>query len=134
MYKIRMYDNIYRILKQGGVYINYEIHPFCRPFDYNDGKPEGKEIIIQKPYEQTGPFNDGVEYHWRMQDFINAVATSGLKIKHIEEMHDEKDKGHFWFYEDKRAVMTQDEIDFYYNWKENPLAAIPQWFTICAIK
>ena len=44
-----MFHNIFRVLKKGGIYINFEIHPFTRPFAYDDGRPEGKEIIIRKP-------------------------------------------------------------------------------------
>lgn len=129
-----MYRNIHRILKKGGTYINYEIHPFTRPFAYDDGKPKGKEIIIQKPYEITDPFEDGMNFHWRLQDIINAISNSEFTIKRLEEMYDEKDKGHFWFYEKERSIMTQSKIDEYYDWKINPLAALPQWFTICATK
>ncbi|QSX05116.1 class I SAM-dependent methyltransferase [Sedimentibacter sp. zth1] len=129
-----MYKNIYRILKKDGVYINYEIHPFTRPFAYEDGRPKDKNIVIQKPYEMTGPFDDGVEFHWRLQDILNAVSNSGLSIKRLEEMHDEKDKGHFWFYKKERVNMTREEIDEYYDWTKNPLAALPQWFTVCAKK
>lgn len=124
-----MYKNIYRVLKPGGVYINYEIHPFGRPF-----KDELGKIHIEKLYENTGPFSNGTNYHWRLQDIINAITISGFIIKRLEEMHDEKDKGHFWFYEDKRAFMTQEEIEKYYNWETNPLAALPQWFTVYAVK
>jgi len=55
-------------------------------------------------------------------------------ISHLEEMHDEKDKGHFWFFKDKRNKMTAEEIDEYYDWHVNPLAALPQGFSICAVK
>ena len=34
-----MYRHIFRVLKPGGVYVNYEIHPFGRPFDFSDGRP-----------------------------------------------------------------------------------------------
>lgn len=129
-----MYCNIARVLKVGGVYINYEIHPFTRPFAYEDGRPKDKNIIIQKPYNMTGPFDEGVTYHWRMQDIFNAVSSAGLTVKHLEEMQDEKDKGHFWFYEKERANMTQNEIDEYFDWHKNPLSALPQWFTLYAIK
>ena len=129
-----MYQNIYRILKMGGVYINYEIHPFTRPFAYDDGKPDGRTIKIQKTYDITGPFDDGTTYHWRMQDLLNAVTEQGLSIKRMEEMHDEEDKGHFWFYEYERVKMTQDEIQAFYDYKKNPLAALPQWFSLYAVK
>lgn len=129
-----MYHNIFRILKKGGVYMNYEIHPFTRPFAYDDGKPEDKTITIQKPYEMTGPFDDGVCFHWRLQDIMNAVSETGFVIKRIEEMHDEEDKGHFWFYEKERVEMTQEQISSYYDYTKNPLAALPQWFSLYAIK
>ena len=131
---LSMYQNIYRVLKIGGVYINYEIHPFSRPFAYEDGRPEDRTIIVQKPYEMIGPFDEGVIFHWRLQDILNAVSDSGFVIKRLEEMHDEKDKGHFWFYEKERANMSQNEIDDFYDYRKNPLAALPQWFTLCAQK
>lgn len=129
-----MYRNIARILKKGGVYINYEIHPFTRPFAYEDSKPETMKINVQKPYDMTGPFDEGTSYHWRMQDIINAVASAGLRIEELDEMFDDPQKGHFWFYEDARAKMSLDEIKQYYDWKVNPYAAFPQWFTLYASK
>lgn len=129
-----MYKNIARVLKKGGVYVNYEIHPFCRPFSYDDGKPQGKEIIIRKDYEMTGPFEDGTEFFWRLQDILNAICDSELKICRLEEMHDEKEKGHFWFYEEEREKMSQEQIDCYYDIAANPLSALPQWFTVCCRK
>ena len=124
-----MYSNIYRVLKNGGVYINFEIHPVSRPFKDEPGK-----LNITKPYDQIYSPENEINYHWRMQDFINAIASSGLMIKHLEEMFDEKDKGHFWFSSEEKQKMTSVEIDKYYNWKTNPQAALPQWFTICAVK
>lgn len=129
-----MYQNIARVLKKDGIYINYEIHPFTRPFAYDDGKPEGKEVIVQKDYEMTGSFEDGITYHWRLQDILNAICDSGLTIRRLEEMHDEKDKGHFWFYEEERKQMTKEEIAAYYDIVKNPLSALPQWFTVCCVK
>ncbi|HBL84745.1 MAG: hypothetical protein A2Y17_01855 [Clostridiales bacterium GWF2_38_85] len=73
-----MYKNIFRILKKGGMYINFEIHPFGRPFAYDDEKPMDKKIVIRKTYDETGPFFNGIEHHWRMQDLLNAISSSGL--------------------------------------------------------
>ena len=129
-----MYKNIARVLKKDGFYINYEIHPFARPFAYEDGKPKEKEVVVLKDYEMTGPLEDGITYHWRLQDILNAICDSGLMICRLEEMHDERDKGHFWFYEEERRTMSQEEIDSYYDRKKNPLSALPQWFTVCCVK
>lgn len=129
-----MYQNIARVLKEGGVYINFEIHPFTRPFAYEDGKPESMKVFVQKPYDKTGPFDEGVTYHWRMQDILNAVASAGLRFEHLDEMYDDRRIGHFWFYEEARAKMTLEEINNYYDWKVNPYAALPQWFTLRVTK
>jgi 2-polyprenyl-3-methyl-5-hydroxy-6-metoxy-1,4-benzoquinol methylase len=129
-----MYQNIARIVKKGGFYINFEIHPFTRPFAYEDGKPETMKITVQKPYDMTGPFNEGTTYNWRMQDLLNAIASAGLRFEHLDEIYDDRHNGHFWFYEDVRAKMTADEINDYYDWRVNPYAALPQWFTLYATK
>ena len=121
-----MYRNIHRVLKPGGVYINYEIHPISRPFEDKFG-----ELAIAKPYDNIMP---GEKKHWRMQDILNAVCDAGLTLKRLEEMFDEKDRGHFFFYSDKRAKMSQKKIDAYYDWRKNPQAALPHWFSICAVK
>jgi len=129
-----MYRQVFRVLRPGGAYVNYEIHPFCRPFDYDDARPVQGRIVVQKPYEQTEPRGDGTKYAWRLQDILNAAAGAGLQLRRLEEMHDDPVTGHFWFYETERAVMAQEEIEVYYDWRRNPLAALPQWFTFRAVK
>lgn len=129
-----MYQNIWRVLKPDGIYINYEIHPIVRPFDYSDGKPKDKDIIVQNDYDIIGPFDDGLIYHWRTMDILNAVATSGFVLLQLEEMHDNPVNGHFWFYEEERKKMSSESILAYYDYHTNPLAALPQWFSIAARK
>ncbi len=63
---------------------------------------------------------------------MNAAAGSGLVPRRLEEMHDDPVTGHFWFYETQRVGMTQEEIDAYYDWTRNSLAALPQCFTFRA--
>lgn len=45
-----------------------------------------------------------------------------------------KSKGHFWFYEEERKTMSQEEIASYYDRKKNPLSVLPQWFAVCCVK
>ena len=33
-----MYKSIYRVLRESGFYIMYDVHPFTRPFEHEDGK------------------------------------------------------------------------------------------------
>lgn len=127
---ITMYKNIYRILKKDGKYLMYEIHPFDRPFSYDDVS-ENKTLVIQKPYDDIGPHE--INYHWRVQDFLNAIITSGLNITHVEEMFAEY--GTYWCESSGgREHLSKEELDSLYDWKKNPLAALPQWICISAKK
>ncbi|NOU96611.1 methyltransferase domain-containing protein [Paenibacillus sp. LMG 31456] len=125
-----MYNNIHRILKTNGSYIMMDIHPFMRPFGIN----AAKEINVVKPYDSTGPFGEVPTFKWRIQDIMNAMISSGLDIKQIEEMFAED--GTFWVDESKDDVdtLSKQELDEFCNWQSNPLAALPQWLSIHAIK
>nr|WP_245585934.1 class I SAM-dependent methyltransferase [Paenibacillus pinihumi] len=68
-----MYQNISRVLKTGGRYIMFDIHPFMRPLSSNT-----EQLIAVKPYDATGPFGEPPTYKWRIQDLTNALALSGL--------------------------------------------------------
>ncbi|WP_136603904.1 class I SAM-dependent methyltransferase [Paenibacillus dokdonensis] len=125
-----MYHNIHRILKSNGSYIMFDIHPFMRPF----GTSPTEKIHVVKPYDLTGPFGEVPTYKWRIQDIMNAMISSGLNVKHIEEMYAEDSR--FWVDESKEEEdkRSQEELDSLCNWKSNPLAALPQWLSIYATK
>ncbi len=130
----RMYKNVERVLKKGGVYIMYEIHPFQRPFD--------DHMNVVKPYDLTGPFDDGneINFAWRLMDIENAILDAGLSIKRVEEMYDEKDSDSDWpfFLSLKERLsgrkVSREEIDRMYDWHVNPIAALPNWLSIAAVK
>lgn len=124
-----MYANVNRILKKGGLNIVYEIHPHLRPFD--------EELKIIKPYDATGPFEDEttVNFHWRLQDIMNAMMHSGMRLEHFEEMFDEKDyERPFWLKTEdiiNGLRASREEVDRMYDWRENPSMALPHW--ICLV-
>jgi SAM-dependent methyltransferase len=124
-----MYSNIHRILKSGGTYILYDIHPLTRPF----GKDTDKVTVV-KPYDSVGPIviDEVPRYTWRMQDIVNAVVSSGLSIKQMHEMFAQD--GTNWVDEEEETLPSQQELDNLCNWKMNPMAALPQWLSICATK
>jgi SAM-dependent methyltransferase len=119
-----MYENIHRILKKSGKYIMFEVHPINRPFEDCFG-----QLNIRKPYDDIGPLYDGINFHWRMQDIVNAIADSGLCIKRMEEMFSSKTASFF-----DTHGKTPEEIDQIHDWRVNPQAALPQWLTILAVK
>lgn len=127
-----MYRNIHRIMKKEGVYIMCDVHPFQRPF--------GENLQVVKPYENVGPFEDEatINFAWRVQDFINAMAGSGLRIFHMEEMHDRKDYDYpFWLsLEDAVNGVTVDpaQVDRLYDWQQNPCMALPAWMCLTCRK
>jgi len=124
-----MFTNIFRVLKDSGLYLFYDIHPFTRPFTDID-PAERTKLIIEKPYDQT---DLGIEKHWRIQDLINAIIMSGLMIEHIEEMYPEFCT--YWFESSGgRNGLSDDELKKLYDWKTNPMAALPAWLSVCSRK
>lgn len=133
-----MYRNIHRIMKPGGVYIMYEIHPFLRPFDGESF--EKCQLSVIKPYNMTGPFEDetSITFGWRIQDIMNAIFDSGLTVKHMEEMFAKKSYDDpFWipyYKKEQGATATREEVDSMHDWQINPMAALPNWLSIEARK
>lgn len=127
-----MYQNIYRILKPEGVSMMFDIHPFLRPF--------GDSLQIKKPYDRTGPFEDEttVNFHWRVQDIMNAILDSGIQLLHMEEMFAEKDyeQPFFVMCEDmvNGAKPSKEEVDRMYDWRQNPEMALPNWMCLVGKK
>ncbi|UVI29199.1 class I SAM-dependent methyltransferase [Paenibacillus spongiae] len=122
-----MYRNIQRILNSNGAYIMFDVHPFMRPLAMDTEK-----LSVIKPYDLTGPFDEIPTYKWRIQDIMNAMVSSGLNVKHMEEMFAED--GTFWVDDDEVDQRSQHELDQLCDWKSNPLAALPQWLSIYARK
>jgi ubiquinone/menaquinone biosynthesis C-methylase UbiE len=117
-----------RVLKPGGWYIFYDIHPFQRPWK------EQTAIEVQKSYWQTGPFGTGrpdapeINYHWTVSDILNALAGSNLVLKKLSE--DATKYPSFWTGISLRHGGDPRLLD----WRNNPRAALPVWLTAAAQK
>jgi SAM-dependent methyltransferase len=124
---LRMYRNFHRVLHDGGSYIMFETHPFIRPFD--DSQPA---ITVKKPYEEIGPFGEVPNYHWRVQDILNAAINADFAIRQMEEFHPEIGDLDSWWYK----TLEESEADNYskFEWKQNPWAVLPQWLSLRATK
>ena len=71
-----VFTEIYRILRPGGHYVFYDIHPFQRPW-----KDQTKPMEVAKPYWETGPFEDEEEgsfgFNWTLADILNPLMNLG---------------------------------------------------------
>lgn len=125
----RVFTAVNTILKPGGHYIFYDIHPFLRPW-----KNQRSPIEMEKPYFETGPFeNDGstgptYEFNWTLSDILNPLLESGLILRRIVE--EPAQDSRFW--QDHSYVSATD--DSLLDWKSNPRAGLPVWMTLAAEK
>ncbi len=123
----RVFSAVYRILKPGGYYILYDVHPFLRPW-----KGQAMPIEMEKPYFETGPFeSDGptgptYEFHWTLSDIFNALLESGLVLRRIVETPARDSR--FW----QGSSYLPGIDDSLLDWQKNPRAGLPVWLTLAA--
>jgi SAM-dependent methyltransferase len=124
-----VFQQVYRILKPGGHYIFYDIHPFLRPW-----KDQITPLVMEEPYSSTGPFENhdtgqlSYEFHWRISDLLNPLLHAGLNLRQIAESP-AKD-ARFWEGHSYAAAKNKDLLD----WQVNPRAGLPAWLSVAAIK
>ena len=116
-----VFSEIRRLLKPGGAYVFYDIHPFQRPW---------KEVVeaaeMEKPYFETGPFSDSGEgpfyFHWKAEDLLNALADAGLVLRRLRESPARESRmweGSRWYLRGEHP----ERLD----WRNNPRAGLPVW-------
>ena len=117
-----VYREIFRILRPGGYYVFYDVHPFQRP--WKDGK---RVVEVGKSYWQTGPYRDKkdgtFEFNWTLGDILNPASDAGLVLRRILE----RPAGDENFWEGSSFLPCNDHRLL--DWKENPLAALPVWLS-----
>lgn len=115
-----VFDEVYRILRPGGHYVFYDVHPFQRPW-----KNQTRPIEVAKRYWETGPFADETsgtfEFNWTLADIFNSLATSGFILRHMLEQSAEDSR----FWQDASYLPETDETMS--DWVDNPRAALPAW-------
>ena len=88
-----VFSEVFRILRPGGHYVFYDVHPFQRPW-----KGQTRPIEVEKSYWETGPFEDGedgiFEFNWTLADILNPLTTSGFILRRILESPAEDSR--FW--------------------------------------
>lgn len=125
----RVFSAVNRVLKPGGYYIFYDIHPFLRPW-----KNQMTPIEMEKPYFETGPFrSEGsgqpvYEFNWTLGDIINPLLRSGLILRALVETAASDSR--FW----QGHSYLPGTDDRLVDWKNNPRAGLPAWLTLAAEK
>jgi SAM-dependent methyltransferase len=123
-----VFNEVSRVLKPGGHYIFYDIHPFTRPWK------DQTVIEMERPYKTTGPLKHEspggtlYNYYWTMSDILNTLVESGLILRRISE--DASPYPSFWSGVSLRHGGDPTLLD----WHNNPRAGLPAWLTVAAQK
>lgn len=121
-----VFCEVSRILKSGGAYIFYDIHPFMRPW-----KDQVMPLKMEKPYWETGPFQESTDesyvFNWTLADLLNPLAQAGLIVKKVLESP-ARDSD-FWRGSNDASETDESLLD----WRANPRAGLPVWLTVAAL-
>ena len=118
-----MNRNIFRVLKTGGYFVMYDMHPFNRPFSGEAWKTPS----VVKSYHDVFP-----ELHWRLQDIVNSQIGAGFGICELGELP-ARDAS-FWYPYNELRGKSPEELEGINDWKKNPMAALPAWLVLISRK
>ena len=123
----QVFASVMRVLRSGGHYIFYDIHPFQGPWANDVGK-----TVMVHPYWEVGPRPDPAEgtyqFTWTLADLLNPLVDSGLMLKRIVESPASSSR--FW-QDNSYQPDTDNSLN---DWRRNPRAGLPVWLTVCAGK
>lgn len=124
---LSVFREVARILRPGGYYIFYDIHPFQRPWE-----DRTEPLTMAKSYGDRGPYLSDepttYEFHWTVADLMNGLFSTGFRLRRIDESP--ADDSSFWeghSYEPGKSPALLD-------WHRNPRAGLPVWLTVVAEK
>ena len=120
-----VFSEVARILKSGGAYVFYDVHPFTRPW-----KEQVAPVEMTKIYWDSGPFHgsgeDSFEHHWTLADLLNPLTQAGLVLMKVIES---PARDSTYWQGRNGAAGTDDAL---LDWRVNPRAGLPAWLTVAA--
>jgi SAM-dependent methyltransferase len=144
----KYYLEAYGILRPGGVFLSYDIHPFQRPWN---AVPE--PLTMVKPYFDSGPKEwlydpesgetslasevlpeerlgrvSAFKCHWTIGELITAMLGAGFEFLHVLE--EPGTDPAFWLPKATDEELEGDLLD----WRKNPRVGLPAWLTLVARK
>jgi SAM-dependent methyltransferase len=140
------YVEVNRLLRPGGVFLSFDIHPFQRPWADHAGYLEmGKTYFDNRPkeflYDPQGAILGlaaevapearrgalpGFRCHWTLGDLLMGLINAHLELVHVVE--EPSTDLEFWQGEGFRENPNPDLLD----WRRNPRAGLPAWLTLVA--
>ena len=127
----RVFAAVRRVLRPGGIYVFYDIHPFQRPWKGQGRTDRVQPLEMSKSYWDTGPYTDedgSFEYNWTLTDLLNPLADAGLVLKQIAESPSKDPR--FWEGHAYEPGLDSGLME----WRRNHRAGLPVWLTVCAQK
>lgn len=124
---VAVFRSVIRVLRAGGVYIFYDVHPFQRPWG-----DDVSSATMERSYWDIGPHRDAkcdsFEFTWTVSHILNALADAGLVIRRMAESPASSPR----FWQDHSYESASDET--LNDWHRNPRAGLPVWLTVCSQK
>ncbi len=125
----QVFSAVCRVLRAGGHYVFYDVHPFLRPW-----KDQRDPIEMEKPYFETGPFESTdsgypvYEFNWTLGDLVNPMLDAGLALRKLAESPARDSR--FW---EGFSYLPGTDASLL-DWHTNARAGLPVWLTVAAQK
>ncbi|MFZ5354874.1 MAG: class I SAM-dependent methyltransferase [Bacillota bacterium] len=122
-----MYENYKRVLKQNGLLVMLDTHPFMNLFE-----KKIPEIYIYRTYDDLRPQTASNRRYWRVGDITRWLLASKLRLYALIELQSGYDLfDSLWYSSVKERFDDKDRLS---DLTHNPLSAIPQWLVTFAYK
>jgi SAM-dependent methyltransferase len=122
----QVFTAVQRVLRPGGYYVFYDVHPFQRPW-----LDQVSPLEMQQSYWEVGPHRDddgSIEFTWTLGDLLNPLVEAGLMLRRVVESPAQDSR--FW----QGASYERGTEAGLLDWRQNPRAGLPVWLTVCAQK